>query len=91
MHGVPEDRGSVFRCGLAIEPDDERQRAILMQFCGPADDELFGLGIEIALTKGSGIHRVQELIDLAEVHLDGLTVAGQLVAGGRSGNRSHEA
>ena len=48
-----------------------------MQLARPADDELFGVGIEIALAERRRVHRVEQLIELADVHLDDLASGQQ--------------
>ena len=52
--------------------DNELERLLEVVFLGPADDELLGLGIEIALMKGRGIDGVEDLLEVLNLDLDEL-------------------
>jgi len=53
---------------------------------GPADDELLGLGIEIALMKGGGIDGVEDLLKVLNLDLDKLVGRfGHFIIVGKAG------
>ena len=67
------------RAGGAVEMDDQRQGRGSRQVAAPLDDELHGLGIEIALLERRRIDRVEELAQFRDAHLDWTTAGRQVV------------
>src|SRR5262249_32299236 len=55
--------------------DQESEPRIPRHSPGPAQDECFGIGIQVAVTEGGGIDGVEELPQLPDVDLDHLAVA----------------
>ena len=67
------------RAGRAVEMDDQRQRRGSRQVAAPLDDELRGLGVEIALLERRRIDGVEELTQFRDADLDRTTAGWQVV------------
>jgi hypothetical protein len=52
--------------------DDELEGFLEIVLLGPADDELLGLRIEVALMKGGGIDRIEDLLKVLNLNLNQL-------------------
>ncbi len=66
--------------GLAIEMHHQRERPIVVQLARPVDDEGLGVGVEVALAEWRRVHRVEELVQLADVDLDDLAARRERIA-----------
>ena len=58
--------------GRLAKMNDQLEGPLEVVFLGPADDELLGLGIEVALMKGGGIDGVEDLLEVLNLDLDEL-------------------
>ena len=67
--GLPDLSGRLLVRRL-LQDDAEPEIGIAFMFAGPAEDELFGVMVEVALVEGRRIHGVEELADVAEAQFD---------------------
>ena len=80
--GVTQDGGLLRKPGRPVEMDDEGERGIAWQLPRPLDDELLRVRVEVPLAEGRGIDRVEELLQLRDVHLDRAALRRDGIAGG---------
>ena len=73
---ILQDGGRVLGSGLAVEMHHQRERPIVVQLARPVDDEGLGVGVEVALAEWRRVHRVEELVQLADVDFDDLAAGG---------------
>ena len=79
------------RAGRAVEMDDQCERRRRRQVAAPLDDELHGLGIEIALLERRRIDLVEQLAQFRDAHFDRTTLGRQVVPGRRIRQRCRRA
>ena len=82
MNGIAQNGSLVGQTSLAIKIDEQNKRHIARQVFGSADNELLSVSIQVPSAKGSGVDRVEELFQLADVQLDHRTLRGNRIARG---------
>jgi hypothetical protein len=60
--------------------DEEGDRLVDADLFRPADDEFFGVVVEVLLVERCRVDRVEELRNVADAHLDDLAARQDLVA-----------
>jgi hypothetical protein len=89
MNGLSEGRSFVGPPGWAVQMHDKAPGLIHRQVMRPADDELLGTRVEIALLERRWIDRVEELSQLRDADLDDLAALWESVPSRRPRQRRH--